>query len=81
MGTEPPVEPGAEAAGPAPESELPGSEPVTGRRVLCRMCGQPLRDRASRIWGLGPDCRGKLALRTAPAPPRDEVPQDPLPGM
>ncbi|MDJ1135625.1 DUF6011 domain-containing protein [Streptomyces iconiensis] len=61
---------------------LPGSEPVAGRRVLCRMCGQPLRDRASRIWGLGPDCRHKLALRTAPARTgQDEVPQDTLPGI
>ncbi|MBO8188569.1 hypothetical protein JW592_24310 [Streptomyces sp. DW4-2] len=60
---------------------LPGSEPVSGRRVLCRMCGQPLRDRASRLWGLGPDCRHKLALRTAPAPPSQEVDQDALPGL
>ena len=63
------------------EERLPGSEPVGGRRVLCRMCGQPLRDRASRVWGLGPDCRHKLALRTAPAPPLGEVAQDPLPGL
>ncbi|UNZ22188.1 hypothetical protein HC362_29410 [Streptomyces sp. 891-h] len=60
---------------------LPGSEPVAGRRVLCRMCGQPLRDRASRLWGLGPDCRHKLALRTAPTPPPQEVDQDALPGL
>ncbi|GAA2620447.1 DUF6011 domain-containing protein [Streptomyces axinellae] len=60
---------------------LPDSEPVAGRRVLCRMCGQPLRDRASRIWGLGPDCRHKLAVRTAPTPPVTEVEQDTLPGL
>ncbi|MGW8375472.1 DUF6011 domain-containing protein [Actinacidiphila sp. SB3-2] len=67
---------------PMPESELlPDSAPVTGRRVLCRMCGQPLRDRASRLWGLGPDCRHKLSLRTAPSPPQHEVDQDTLPGM
>ncbi|WP_326692384.1 MULTISPECIES: DUF6011 domain-containing protein [unclassified Streptomyces] len=68
--------------GEAPhEPALPGSELVEGRRVLCRMCGQPLRDRASRIWGLGPDCRHKLAVRTAPAPPAHEVEQDALPGL
>ncbi|MGP3988197.1 DUF6011 domain-containing protein [Streptomyces sp. 3N207] len=60
---------------------LPDSEPVPGRRVLCRMCGQPLRDRASRLWGLGPDCRHKLAVRSAPTPPRREVDQDALPGL
>lgn len=45
------------------------------------MCGQPLRDRASRLWGLGPDCRHKLAVRTAPVPPAHEVEQDTLPGL
>lgn len=66
----------------SPEPEpLPDSHPVEGRRVLCRMCGQPLRDRASRMWGLGPDCRHKLALRSAPVPPLHEVDQDTLPGV
>ncbi|MFI0862337.1 DUF6011 domain-containing protein [Streptomyces smyrnaeus] len=65
----------------AEAAPLPGSEPVSGRRVLCRMCGQPLRDRASRLWGLGPDCRRKLAVRSAPAPARHEVDQDALPGL
>ncbi|MBO8195966.1 hypothetical protein ITI46_30610 [Streptomyces oryzae] len=60
---------------------MPGSEPVAALRVLCRMCGQPLRDRASRLWGLGPDCRHKLAVRTAPTPPQREVDQDTLPGL
>ncbi|MGW5018712.1 MULTISPECIES: DUF6011 domain-containing protein [Streptomyces] len=60
---------------------LPGSEPREGRRVLCRMCGNPLRDRVSRVWGLGPDCRHKLAVRTAPAPPGRPVDQEPLPGL
>jgi hypothetical protein len=66
---------GAEAA------VLPQSEPTPARRVLCRMCGQPLRDRASRLWGLGPDCRHKLAVRTAPTPPGHEVDQEALPGL
>ncbi|CAM2964620.1 DUF6011 domain-containing protein [Streptomyces albus] len=74
----------AQAAGREDEAEsavLPGGEATPGRRVLCRMCGQPLRDRASRLWGLGPDCRHKLALRTAPPPPVRDVEQDPLPGL
>jgi hypothetical protein len=69
------------SGGPAEAEPLPDSRPVEGRRVLCRMCGQPLRDRASRLWGLGPDCRHKLALRTAPRPPLHDVDQDMLPGL
>ncbi|UNS95709.1 DUF6011 domain-containing protein [Streptomyces tubbatahanensis] len=74
----------------AEAAPLPGSEPVeepegtqgnSPRSVLCRMCGQPLRDRASRLWGLGPACRHKLAVRTAPVPPAHEVAQDTLPGL
>ncbi|MFI7241199.1 DUF6011 domain-containing protein [Streptomyces qinglanensis] len=72
---------GGERGARAEAVALPDSRPVGGRRVLCRMCGQPLRDRASRLWGLGPDCRHKLSLRTAPEPPRREVDQDVLPGL
>lgn len=65
--------------------ELPGvAEPPSadGRpRVACRLCGRPLHDREARLWGLGPDCRAKLALRTAPRPPEHPVEQDPLPGV
>ncbi|WP_369203333.1 DUF6011 domain-containing protein [Streptomyces sp. PU-14G] len=62
--------------------EEPGSNPAAGpKNVLCRMCGQPLRDRDSRLWGLGPACRHKLAVRTAPVPPAQEVAQDALPGL
>lgn len=65
-------------ADPAP---LPGfDEPVAGRsRVSCRMRGRPLRGREARMWGLGEDCRAKLAMRTAPKPPTHEVEQDTLP--
>ncbi|NSC20405.1 hypothetical protein FM076_03900 [Streptomyces albus subsp. chlorinus] len=82
---------GRDATEPAGAAVLPGSEPEEGGedlpgraargRVVCRMCGQPLRDRASRLWGLGPDCRHKLAVRTAPVPPAHEVEQDTLPGL
>ncbi|WP_147266718.1 DUF6011 domain-containing protein [Streptomyces diacarni] len=74
----------------ADTAPLPGSEPVeesestqgnSPKNVVCRMCGQPLRDRASRLWGLGPACRHKLAVRTAPVPPAHEVAQETLPGL
>jgi hypothetical protein len=65
------------AESPAP---LPGSEPEEPPAVRCAMCGQPLHDRASRLWGLGPDCRAKLHLRIAPTPHTGEVDQDTLPG-
>ena len=67
------------ATDPAP---LPGfDEPAAGRsRVTCRMCGRPLRGREARMWGLGEDCRAKLAMRAAPRPPAHEVEQDTLPG-
>ncbi|MEE1939963.1 DUF6011 domain-containing protein [Streptomyces sp. TRM 70361] len=68
---------------PGPEPEpLPGSPEPSGeehRRVLCRMCGRPLRGRRARLWGLGDDCREKLALRSAPAPGTWEIAQDELP--
>ena len=59
---------------------LPDSEPVRPGPAHCRVCGHPLRDRVSRIWGLGPDCRDRLRLRLAPRPPDVEIEQDPLPG-
>ncbi len=49
--------------------------------MTCRMCGRPLRDRQARLWGLGVECREKLALRTAPAPGRWDVEQEALPGL
>lgn len=61
-----------------PDDELPAE---ARRRVTCRMCGRPLRDREARMWGLGPECRGKLDPRIAPTPPAHEVEQDPLPGL
>ncbi|MFP8907341.1 DUF6011 domain-containing protein [Streptomyces atacamensis] len=70
---------------PRPEPvPLPGSpEPSGGGRprVTCRMCGRPLRDRQARLWGLGVECRERLALRAAPAPGRWEVEQEALPGL
>ncbi|GAB2874651.1 DUF6011 domain-containing protein [Streptomyces mayteni] len=62
--------------------EFPGEDDrADGRpRVTCRLCGRPLHDREARLWGLGPDCRAKLALRQAPRPPERPVEQDPLPG-
>ncbi|PWI44549.1 DUF6011 domain-containing protein [Streptomyces sp. ICBB 8177] len=51
------------------------------RRVTCRVCGRPLHGRQARLWGLGDDCRAKLAQRTAPRPPAHEADQDPLPGL
>lgn len=67
------------ANGPAP---LPGfDEPAEGRlRVVCRMCGRPLHDPTARLWGLGADCRHKLALRSAPRPPERQLEQETLPG-
>lgn len=60
-----------------------GDEPDDGRgqRIVCGMCGAELRDRVSRMWGLGRDCRLKAALRVAPVPPRVDVEQDVLPGL
>ncbi|MGY1453865.1 DUF6011 domain-containing protein [Streptomyces sp. SS8] len=80
------------SAGPEPESVPgPGAEPLPGSpeppgeggrpRVTCRMCGRPLRDRQARLWGLGVECREKLAVRTAPVPGRWEVAQEALPGL
>ncbi|MFR9675022.1 DUF6011 domain-containing protein [Streptomyces sp. TR06-5] len=68
---------------PLPDASAPGEADVDGQgpRVTCGMCGAPLRDRTSRLWGLGRDCRRKLELRAAPAPPRVDVEQDTLPGM
>ena len=59
-----------------------GDEPDgRGQRVVCGMCGAPLRDRTSRLWGLGRDCRKKLHLRAAPTPATGDVDQDTLPGL
>ncbi|WP_062216367.1 DUF6011 domain-containing protein [Streptomyces sp. NBRC 109706] len=60
---------------------LPDPEERRRPPVHCRLCGRPLRDREARTWGLGPECRAKLALRTAPPPPERPVDQDPLPGL
>ncbi|MFD1828447.1 DUF6011 domain-containing protein [Streptomyces desertarenae] len=64
---------------------LPGSPGPSGqearRRVLCRMCGRPLRGRRARLWGLGDECREKLAMRSAPVRGGWEVEQEALPGM
>ena len=43
--------------------------------VECRMCGRHLTDRISRLYQLGPECRGKLV----PRPRAALVDQDPLP--
>ncbi|HLL34073.1 MAG TPA: DUF6011 domain-containing protein [Streptomyces sp.] len=68
---------------PAP---LPGVDPPAGPdgerpRVVCRLCGRPLRDPEARLWGLGHGCRDKLALRTAPRSGPWEVEQEALPGL
>lgn len=62
---------------------LPDAPPTVGRRepVPCRLCGQPLTSSASRRWGIGEDCRRKLRLREAPAPPENPADQDALPGL
>ncbi|MFD6416081.1 DUF6011 domain-containing protein [Streptomyces sp. NPDC060194] len=67
----------------APDEPLPGArtEPGDRPRVLCALCGRPLRDRESRRWGLGEGCREKLRLRGATGPGRFEVDQDELPGF
>lgn len=68
----------------APSAALPGlgEEPLAARRrVTCRMCGRPLRGREARLWGLGDECRAKLAMRGAPKPPAHDVEQDTLPGV
>ncbi|WP_435837662.1 DUF6011 domain-containing protein [Streptantibioticus parmotrematis] len=57
------------------------SAPTGRRRVTCRVCGRPLHGRQARLWGLGDDCRAKLAQRAAPRPPVHEADQDPLPGL
>lgn len=49
--------------------------------VRCRMCGRPLTDPAARRWGLGDDCRAKLAERSAPRPGGFVVEQEALPGV
>ncbi|MCZ4124723.1 DUF6011 domain-containing protein [Streptomyces sp. H39-S7] len=64
---------------------LPGfaaaDETVAGRpRVLCRLCGRPLNDPESRLWGLGEGCRNKLDTRSAPRPAANDVEQERLPG-
>ncbi|MEU5609125.1 DUF6011 domain-containing protein [Streptomyces sparsogenes] len=68
----------------SPPVALPGlgEEPLPARRrVTCRMCGRPLRGREARLWGLGDECRAKLAVRGAPRPPAHDVEQDTLPGI
>ncbi|WP_078591991.1 DUF6011 domain-containing protein [Streptomyces megasporus] len=68
----------------AEPSPLPDSpEPPARERppVRCRLCGRPLRDRQARLWGLGPECRGKLAVRSAPRTTGWEVAQEALPGL
>ncbi|MEV1006662.1 DUF6011 domain-containing protein [Streptomyces sp. NPDC049881] len=56
--------------------------PDGGRRppVTCRLCGRRLYGREARMWGLGPECRAKLAVRVAPLPPEHPVEQETLPG-
>lgn len=66
--------------GSAPAEAAPQDRAGDGAPSHCRMCGHPLRDRVSRMWGLGPDCRTKLRLRLAPVPPDVEIDQDTLPG-
>lgn len=69
-------------ADPLPLPGLDDEPPVEGRpRVTCRLCGRPLTDRHGRLYGLGPDCRRKLHVRTVPRPPEHDVKQDALPGM
>ncbi|WP_016908080.1 DUF6011 domain-containing protein [Streptomyces xiaopingdaonensis] len=60
---------------------LPGTAPDEPEPLRCRMCGHPLRDRVSRRWGLGPECRRRLRMRLAPVPGPFEPAQDPLPGL
>ncbi|MBA0050467.1 hypothetical protein E0L36_06015 [Streptomyces sp. AJS327] len=63
-----------------PDEPLPDSVPEPPDARHCRMCGAVLRDRVSRMWGLGPDCRAKVRLRLAPDPPPNETEQEALPG-
>ncbi|WP_329115508.1 DUF6011 domain-containing protein [Streptomyces sp. NBC_01465] len=63
---------------------LPDSAPEGVRRpVRCRMCGRPLKGKASRKTGLGPACDAKLHPGAGPEirTRRHEVTQDPLPGV
>jgi len=65
---------------PVNQPELSDTAPHEPPAVRCRMCGHLLHDRASRLWGLGPDCRARLRLRTARDPGVFEVEQDTIPG-
>lgn len=61
---------------PLPDDHQPtGEQP----RVTCRLCGRPLYGRQARLWGLGDDCRAKLAERAAPRPGGFDIEQDTLP--
>ncbi|WP_344322691.1 DUF6011 domain-containing protein [Streptomyces macrosporus] len=66
---------------PAPLPDAPEPPPEGRPPVLCRMCGRPLRDRQARLWGLGPECREKLAVRSAPRTAGWDVAQETLPGL
>ena len=59
-----------------PSTLLPVPPAGEQRRVTCRACGHPLRDRVSRMLGVGPECQTEeFAARTF------EVEQDELPGL
>ncbi|WP_344633802.1 DUF6011 domain-containing protein [Streptomyces glaucosporus] len=66
---------------PSPLPDAPEPPAQDRPPVLCRMCGRPLRDRQARLWGLGPECRGKLAVRPAPRTTGWDVAQETLPGL
>ncbi|QMV21016.1 hypothetical protein GQS52_03590 [Streptomyces sp. SCUT-3] len=64
------LEPGQE---PLPDTAVP----AVGRRPLwCRRCRRPLTDRVSRMYGLGPECRGPGPRVRSPC---SEVEQETLP--
>jgi hypothetical protein len=67
------------AESPDPDALTPLPEPAEGLPVVpCAECDEPLHDRVSRLYRLGPRCRRKLGIRIGPGLRGHEVPQDGL---
>jgi hypothetical protein len=63
----------------SPLWSLPRETPRGRPLVTCALCDEPLSASESRRWNLGPRCRRKLGLGSAPGVGRFEVPQETLP--
>jgi hypothetical protein len=58
------------------------AEVAAGVRVVeCEECDEELHDQVSRLYRLGPCCRLKRGIRTAPGPGRFPAAQDAIPGL